>query len=112
MKKIFFYFLASFDNFSKGASASRISACAGICSSIYITKRFTNPQNIVYVLIIWLLFSLLCLGIILFRQITELVNSYKNGNDGKVHLEEKQTLDEALKSTIDNSKDINEPKPQ
>ena len=96
MKKLFYYFLGALDGFSKGASLNRLMSVVGIFPAIYITKRFTDDHNIVYVLIVWLLFVLLCLGIIVFSQITELVNSYKNGNGGKTLIDEKQTLDKHL----------------
>lgn len=96
IKKLCYYFLSSFDTFSKGASANKISACAGLGICIYITKRYTDTNNEVYVLIIWLLFTLLCLGIVVFKQIVELINSYKNGNAGKTIIDEKETLDKHL----------------
>ena len=96
IKKIFYYFLASFDNFSKGASTNKVTAAVGLGASLYITRRFVNVDNYIYALIIWLLFVLLCLGIILFKQITELVQSYKGGNQGKTIIDEKQSLSDHM----------------
>lgn len=100
MKKLFYYFLAAFDGFSKGASTNKVVAAAGVGVAIYITKRFTNDQNILSILVAWLLFVLLCLGIVLFKQVTELVNSYKFGNNGKTVIDDKETLDKHLDTTV------------
>lgn len=97
LRKIFYYFMASFDTFSKGASANKISACVGIGVAVYVTKRYTTAENITWVTIIWLLFVLLCLGLVVFKNIVELVQSYKGGNAGKTIIDEKPPLDEVLK---------------
>lgn len=105
LKKIFYYFMASFDTFSKGASANKISACAGIGVAIYVTKRYTSDDNITLVITIWLLFVLLCLGLVVFKNIVELVQSYKGGNGGKTIIDDKPPLDDILtnKETTSNS---------
>lgn len=95
-RKFLYYILSSLDNFSRGASSNKLSAVAAIGVSIYITKRYTTVDNQIWILIIWLMFALLCLGLVAFKQITELVQSYKNGNSGNIHFEEKPTLNEIL----------------
>ncbi len=57
-----------------------------------------------YVISIWLMFALLCLGIVLFRQINELVNSYKHGNEGKTQVEEKPELADMMSNKLSKNK--------
>lgn len=101
MSKIFYYFMASFDNFSKGASSKKICAYAGIGVAIYVTKRHTDTTNAVMVNIVWLLFVLLCLGLVVFNNIIELIQSYKGGNNGKTIIDDKPSLDTVLKNKSD-----------
>jgi hypothetical protein len=54
-----------------GFSARKLSALAGILVSIYITIRYTTPENLDSVLITWLLFILLCLGLVTFSQLAQ-----------------------------------------
>ncbi len=95
-RKFLYYIISSLDNFSRGASSNKLAAVSAIGISIWITKRFTTPENEIWILIIWLLFALLCLGIVVFNQIVELIQSYKNGKGGEIHFEQKPTLDQVL----------------
>lgn len=94
-----YYIISSFDNFSKGASANKLSAAAAVTIGIVVTRLYTNQDNILYILICWQIFALLCLGIIVTRQLIELVQSYKGGNSGKTQLEEKEPLHEVLEES-------------
>lgn len=96
IKRLFFYFLAGFDNYSRGASALKISAFWGIWIAMIITIEYSTSRNLLNILVAWLLFILLCLGLIKSAQLVELVQSYKNGNSGKTIVEEKKPLDEHL----------------
>lgn len=60
----------SFDNMPGGMSARKLSAFVGVvAASLIITHRYTNSDNLVTVLTIWLTFSLLCLGIVTAEQV-------------------------------------------
>lgn len=95
-RKFFYYILSSLDNFSKGASANKLSAAAAVAIAIFITKHYVTNENVFDIIIVWLVFALLCLGIIVTRQLIELVQSYKGGNQGKTQLEDKEPLHEAI----------------
>jgi hypothetical protein len=61
--------LGSFHNRPDGLSARKLSAFAGVMVSLWITQKYTSVETLEGVLMIWLGFSLLCLGIITFEQI-------------------------------------------
>jgi uncharacterized membrane protein len=67
-------FLSSFDNHSQGMSGRKLSAFAAVIIGVWISNKFTNADNLQYILAIWLIYSLLCLGIITFQQVIELKN--------------------------------------
>jgi uncharacterized membrane protein HdeD (DUF308 family) len=61
--------IASFDNSSDGFSARKLSAFTGVLVSVIATFRFVEPDTIIEALSVWLIFSLLCMGIITAEQI-------------------------------------------
>lgn len=61
--------IQSFDNTQAGYSARKLSAFAGVCISLWITFKITTEGTLVEVLLIWLLFALLCLGIVTVEQV-------------------------------------------
>lgn len=71
--------ISSFDNTTDGFSARKLSAFAGVVVSIIATFRFIDHQTIVEALIVWLVFALLCLGIVTAEQV---LRFYKGGNEG------------------------------
>lgn len=77
MKKIVNNILASFDNHTNGYSGRKLSAFAAVVAAVYITVyRIPSAQEI-NALYAWLLFSLLCLGIVTAEHILK----FKNGKD-------------------------------
>ncbi len=76
MKDILKKLIASFDNTTDGFSARKMSAFVAIVTAIVTTFKFGNPESIELMLLIWLGFALLCLGIITVEQIIK----FKYGN--------------------------------
>lgn len=74
IKKLF----ASLDNHSLGYSGRKLSALAGVLTAIYITAHELPKEAQLHALYAWLLFALLCLGIVTVEQIIK----FKNENNG------------------------------
>jgi hypothetical protein len=74
MKKIFENLLQSLHNNPEGFSARKLSAFAGVITSIVATFKFTDHTNVDSIIITWLAFALLCLGIVTIEQIMKLKN--------------------------------------
>lgn len=70
--------IASFDNTTDGFSARKLSAFAGVIVSIIATFRFVDDKTIIEALMVWLVFALLCLGIVTAEQVLKF---YKGGGD-------------------------------
>lgn len=66
----------SFFNNEKGFSSRKLTAFVGVLMAIYSTCRFVDSKVVVEAIVVWLLFSLMCLGIITFEQIIK----FKNGD--------------------------------
>ncbi len=77
--------IASFDNTTDGFSARKLSAFAGVVVSIIATFRFVDDKTIIEALIVWLVFALLCLGIVTAEQI---LRAYKGGDAQKSKITE------------------------
>lgn len=59
-----------------GFSARKASAFVGVLTAIALTFQFCNPEIVVEVLIVWLVFALLCLGIVTVADVIK----WRNGN--------------------------------
>lgn len=69
--------LASLDTYAGGMSARKLAAFTGVVIvSVGITYKYTDASNLVQVLLIWLTFSLLCLGIVTVDQVIR----FREGN--------------------------------
>jgi hypothetical protein len=79
IKTIIKNLLGSFDNSKGGYSARKLSAFIAVKTAIYVTYRFTDVNNLVTVVTIWLTFGLLCMGIITAEQVIK----FKNGNNSE-----------------------------
>ena len=66
--------LSSFDNDSVGFSARKLSAFVGVSISVYATVHYVNGATVIDALKVWLIFALLCLGIITIEQLIKLKN--------------------------------------
>lgn len=69
--------LNSFKNNTAGYSGRKLSAFVGVLTGIYLTIFKLPLANQIEGLIIWLAFSLLCLGIVTVQNIIE----FKNGSN-------------------------------
>ena len=67
----------SLDNKNDGFSGRKLSALAGILTAIYITIHELPKEAQLHALYAWLLFSLLCLGIVTVQQVIEFRNGQK-----------------------------------
>ncbi len=61
----------SFYTNDKGVSARKISACVAVLVCLRVTISNTTNENLESVLQVWLLYSLLCLGLVTFGQILQ-----------------------------------------
>jgi len=62
----------SFNNDKKGFSARKEAAFGAFVVAVYLSYKFTTPSNLIEVLMMWLIYGLLCLGIITLQQVAEL----------------------------------------
>lgn len=63
--------LASLDNHNEGFSARKLSAFIGIVTSIGISVKHSNPDNVDSLVITWLAFVAACLGMTTYQQINK-----------------------------------------
>jgi hypothetical protein len=69
----------SFFTNEKGFSSRKLTAFVGIMTAVYSTHRFVDSKVVVEVITVWLLFSLLCLGIVTMEHIIKFKNEKKDG---------------------------------
>lgn len=62
----------SFNNKPGGFSARKLSAFAGVMTSIAVTVLHSDSGNVTTLLLIWLSFSLLCMGLVTVAQLSQL----------------------------------------
>ncbi len=74
MKSFITKLTSSLDNHSLGYSGRKLSALAGVLTGIYVTIKLIPMSDQLHALYAWLLFSLLCLGIITIQNVIELKN--------------------------------------
>lgn len=79
MKKFIQDILNSFDNLpNTGFSARKLSAFVGIVTAIYLSLKHCDVTIVVELVVAWMCFILLCLGLITTQQIIELKNGAKD----------------------------------
>ena len=74
IKDIFKKLFNSLDNHTLGYSGRKLSALAGVITAIYITVHLLPMDAQLHALYVWLLFALLCLGIVTIQNVIELKN--------------------------------------
>lgn len=67
--------IASFDNTTEGFAARKLSAFAAVVAAIYFSYQNCTPENVVELVVTWLVFALLCLGLVTVQNIID----FKNG---------------------------------
>jgi len=87
---IFSNWINSFSNEPGGFSARKEASFGGFVISVIITLKFTTTENLESILTLWLLFALLCLGIITMQQVAEL----KRGSSQKTETTTSTTTSE------------------
>lgn len=83
MSNIISKLIKSFDTEKGGFSARKLSAFAGVSTSVYITVILLPLSQQINALYAWLIFALLCLGIVTASQLIELKNSKKEDSKGQ-----------------------------
>lgn len=93
--------LSSFDNRRDGYSARKLSAFAGVIAAYGLSYKLGTPENADYLVAIWLVFSLLCLGIITAEQLLK----YVKRGEGDVEIKSKTETEITVKSADPNKVD-------
>jgi len=76
--KILDEIIHSFDNNPNiGFSARKLSAFVGVVVAVYLSIANCEPSVVVELVVAWMCFILLCLGLITTQQIIELKNGKK-----------------------------------
>lgn len=75
--QIITHWVDSFNNEKKGFSARKEAAFGAFVIACYLSFKFTTPENLEAILIMWLAYSLLCLGIITLQQIADVKSGKK-----------------------------------
>jgi hypothetical protein len=70
--------LNSFKNNTAGYSGRKLSALVGVLTAIYLTIFKIPLENQLESLMVWLSFSLLCLGIVTVQNVIEFKNGKKD----------------------------------
>jgi hypothetical protein len=70
--------LNSFKNDKAGYSGRKLSAFIGVATAIYLTIFKIPLENQLESLMVWLSFSLLCLGIVTVQNVIEFKNGKKD----------------------------------
>ena len=81
MKKILTNLINSFTTDKSGFSARKLSAFVGVVTAIYVTVKLIPVAAQIDALYAWLLFSLLCLGIVTIENVINLKNGSKPTNN-------------------------------
>lgn len=74
IKKFILDIIASFRNDKDGASGRKLSAFAAVMTGIIITFRTLPSTEMYAALCVWLLFALVCLGLVTAGNLIELKN--------------------------------------
>lgn len=74
IKGIFVRFINSFDTKNEGLSGRKLSAFFGVVVGGFITYEYCTTEILMEILIVWLVFVSLCLGMVTAEQIIKLKN--------------------------------------
>ncbi len=77
MKTILNNLINSFTTDKSGFSARKLSAFVGVITAIYVTVKLIPVAAQIDALYAWLLFALLCLGIVTIENVINLKNGSK-----------------------------------
>jgi len=85
MRKLFNYIFYSFTNNPEGFSARKLASFTAVITAVVVTFYFGADQFVTELVLIWLGFGLLCLGIITIQQVID----FKNGKSTPPQTENK-----------------------
>ncbi len=68
----------SFNTDQGGFSSRKLSAFVGVVIAVYLSVKYTNATILDSILITWLLFVLLCLGLVTFAQLVQFKTGQKD----------------------------------
>lgn len=87
MQAILKNIIESFSKKNNGFSARKLSAFHGVgvatiasLAGIFYTIHFQHPELIKFIIIVWLLFALLCLGLVTIPELIKFLNSKNDSN--------------------------------
>jgi hypothetical protein len=75
----------SFKHNKEGASGRKLSAFwAIVVVSTYISYKYTTTANVIEMTITWLVFALVCLGLVTIPELLKYLAELKNGKEDEV----------------------------
>lgn len=87
MQAILKNIIESFYKKNSGFSARKLSAFQGVgvatiasLAGIFYTIHFQHPELIKFIIVVWLLFALLCLGLVTIPELIKFLNSKSDSN--------------------------------
>ncbi len=78
LRRLFNRIILSFENSKDGFSGRKLSAFAGVMMAVAVTLFYLAEKDMLSALYAWLLFALICLGIVTIGNLIELKNGKKD----------------------------------
>ncbi len=78
LKRLFSKVMLSFENSKEGFSGRKLSAFTGVIMAVAVTLFYLAEKDMLSALYAWLLFALICLGIVTIGNLIELKNGKKD----------------------------------
>jgi hypothetical protein len=78
LKRLFSKVMLSFENSKEGFSGRKLSAFTGVMMAVAVTLFYLAEKDMLSALYAWLLFALICLGIVTIGNLIELKNGKKD----------------------------------
>lgn len=83
MKTILKNLIDSFTTSKSGFSGRKLSAFASIIIAYVLSLKYCTEKEVVELVIVWLSFASICLGIVTIEQIIKLKNNERQTNSGE-----------------------------
>lgn len=81
IKDIWNNYFQSFTGKEEGFLRRKMMAFAGVWTAAALSWKYCDISNANYIITAWLLFSLLCAGLVVFQDIVKLKNGNNTNND-------------------------------
>lgn len=78
LRRLFSKVMLSFENSKEGFSGRKLSAFTGVMMAVAVTLFYLAEKDMLSALYAWLLFALICLGIVTIGNLIELKNGKKD----------------------------------